>query len=162
MSSERHGQVYRVGAGSMDECEVMAPRKEPNPIDVHVGTRLKSRRGAVGMTQEKLGDQLGVTFQQIQKYEKGANRIGASRLQEISRILDVPVAYFFEDARESVGADVRQPYELAEDAAPAFEGPRGHPSEAHALAKAFSRIGDPRLRRRIIDLVETLAESHRF
>lgn len=144
----------------MEQRETMAPRKQPNPIDVYVGSRLKLRRTAVGMTQEKLGDQLGVTFQQVQKYEKGANRIGASRLQEIARILDVPVAYFFEEARATAHAE--EEFSFAEDPSPSFEGPRGHPSEAHALARAFGRIGDPRLRRRIIDLVETLAEQHRF
>jgi transcriptional regulator with XRE-family HTH domain len=144
----------------MEQREIMAPRKQPNPIDVHVGSRLKLRRTAVGMTQEKLGDQLGVTFQQVQKYEKGANRIGASRLQEIARILDVPVSFFFEDART---VQQEQEFTFAEEAAPAsFEGPRGPASEVHALAKAFSRIGDPRIRRRIIDLVETLAEQQRY
>jgi transcriptional regulator with XRE-family HTH domain len=76
----------------------MIVKKQPNPIDVHVGGRVRLRRGMIGMSQERLGQQLGITFQQIQKYEKGTNRIGASRLQAIARILLAPVSYFFEDA----------------------------------------------------------------
>jgi transcriptional regulator with XRE-family HTH domain len=148
----------------MDQCEAMAPRKQPNPIDVHVGSRLKLRRTMMGMTQEKLGDALGVTFQQVQKYEKGANRIGASRLQEIAKILDVPVSFFFEDAKQAIetpAAMGRMEYGFAEEIT-AFDVPRGASSEAHALAKAFTRIADARIRRRVIDLVETLADaSHR-
>src|SRR6201988_3669252 len=71
-------------------------KKAPNPIDRHVGSRVRMRRMMLGMSQEKLGDALGLTFQQVQKYEKGANRIGASRLQQISQILQVPVSFFFE------------------------------------------------------------------
>jgi transcriptional regulator with XRE-family HTH domain len=73
-------------------------KKAPNPIDKHVGSRVRMRRMMLGMSQEKLGDALGLTFQQVQKYEKGTNRIGASRLQQISNILQVPVAFFFEGA----------------------------------------------------------------
>lgn len=146
----------------------MATRKEPNPIDVHVGSRLKLRRSLMGMTQEKLGEQLGVTFQQVQKYEKGANRIGASRLQEIARILEVPVSFFFEDAQHALDAGhmlaqshPAADYAFAEDASARFELERGPSSEAHALARAFSQISDARIRRRVIDLVETLADSSR-
>src|SRR5689334_4362799 len=70
---------------------------KPNPVDVHVGARVRQRRTLLGMSQEKLGDALGLTFQQVQKYERGANRIGASRLHHVSQVLDVPVGYFFED-----------------------------------------------------------------
>ncbi|RUY60953.1 XRE family transcriptional regulator, partial [Mesorhizobium sp. M7A.F.Ca.CA.001.13.1.1] len=73
-------------------------KKKPNPIDIHVGSRIRLRRNMLGMSQEKLGENLGITFQQIQKYEKGTNRVGASRLQAIASILGVPVAFFFEDA----------------------------------------------------------------
>jgi transcriptional regulator with XRE-family HTH domain len=76
----------------------MASKKQPNPIDVHVGSRVRLRRMMLGMSQEKLGENLGITFQQIQKYEKGTNRIGASRLQHIARVLSMPVSYFFEGA----------------------------------------------------------------
>jgi transcriptional regulator with XRE-family HTH domain len=73
-------------------------KKKPNPIDIHVGSRVRLRRNMLGMSQEKLGEMLGITFQQIQKYEKGTNRVGASRLQAISTVMNVPVSYFFEDA----------------------------------------------------------------
>src|SRR6185295_18520764 len=76
----------------------MANKKQPNPIDIHVGSRVRLRRMMLGMSQERLGEHLGITFQQIQKYEKGTNRIGASRLQHIARVLTVPVSFFFEDA----------------------------------------------------------------
>lgn len=82
----------------------MLNKKSPNPIDVHVGSRVRLRRMMLGMSQEKLGDALGITFQQIQKYEKGTNRIGASRLQHIARVLTIPVSFFFEDAPGSEGA----------------------------------------------------------
>lgn len=145
------------------QCGTMAPRKQPNPIDIHVGSRLKLRRTMMGMTQEKLGEQLGVTFQQVQKYEKGTNRIGASRLQEISEILGAPVSFFFEEASPMnvPRADEMAFAGVAEDASASFEVPYGNASEAHALAKAFSRISDARIRRRVIDLVETLADSSR-
>ena len=81
----------------------MANKKTPNPVDIHVGSRVRLRRMMLGMSQEKLGEHLGITFQQIQKYEKGTNRIGASRLQHIARVLTVPVAFFFEDAPGSPG-----------------------------------------------------------
>ena len=73
-------------------------KKKPNPIDVHVGSRVRLRRNMLGMSQEKLGEALGITFQQIQKYEKGANRVGASRLQAIATVMNVPVSFFFEDS----------------------------------------------------------------
>ena len=73
--------------------------KRPNPIDIHVGSRVRLKRTMMGLSQEKLGESLGVTFQQVQKYEKGANRIGASRLQQIAAILKTPISFFFEDAR---------------------------------------------------------------
>src|SRR3954447_8504909 len=82
-------------------------KKKPNPIDIHVGSRVRLRRNMLGMSQEKLGENLGITFQQIQKYEKGTNRIGASRLQHIARVLSVPVAFFFEGAPGLNPADGR-------------------------------------------------------
>ena len=75
-------------------------KKKPNPIDIHVSSRIRLRRTMLGMSQEKLGEALGITFQQVQKYEKGTNRVGASRLQNISTTLNVPVSFFFEDAPE--------------------------------------------------------------
>src|SRR5690606_34025694 len=80
------------------EGRMIDNKKKPNPIDIHVGSRVRLRRNMLGMSQEKLGERLGITFQQVQKYEKGTNRVGASRLQAIASILDAPVSFFFEDA----------------------------------------------------------------
>lgn len=129
-------------------------KKAPNPIDKHVGSRVRMRRMMLAMSQEKLGDALGLTFQQVQKYEKGTNRIGASRLQQISSILQVPVAFFFEGAPDLDGAGQSG----AEDApSPAYISDFLATSDGLALTKAFMRIPDPKLRRRIVDLVEQIA-----
>ncbi|MEM8878287.1 MAG: helix-turn-helix transcriptional regulator [Pseudomonadota bacterium] len=127
--------------------------KKPNPIDVHVGARLRQRRVTRGVSQERLGEQLGVTFQQIQKYEKGSNRIGASRLFEIARFLDIPVGYFYEglpDDPEQAGI------EGLGEAASAYEHEDDVGADGLRLSKAFVRIKDSRTRRLIIELVETL------
>jgi transcriptional regulator with XRE-family HTH domain len=130
-------------------------KKAPNPIDKHVGARLRMRRVLVGMSQEKLGEALDITFQQIQKYEKGANRIGASRLQQLARVLDVPPAFFFEGAPPG------------ETAPGGFSEPRGSSyvvdflstAEGLQLNRAFAMIRDPKVRKRILDLVASLAEA---
>jgi transcriptional regulator with XRE-family HTH domain len=128
--------------------------KQPNPIDIHVGNRVKLRRMMLGVSQEKLGEQLGLTFQQVQKYEKGMNRISASRLLEIGRLLEAPVAYFFEGAPgsavEIVGfAEGGEPNSLLEF---------GNTREGLELNRAFVRIGDARVRRSVLDLVRALAD----
>ena len=131
----------------------MASKKSPNPIDIHVGSRVRLRRMMLGMSQEKLGDHLGITFQQIQKYEKGTNRIGASRLQHIATVLKVPVSFFFEDApgtpEEMTGFGETKPTSYVVDFLSSSEG--------LSLNKAFVRIRDPKVRKRIVDLVRTLA-----
>lgn len=126
--------------------------KKPNPIDIHVGGRVRLRRMMVGMSQERLGEQLGITFQQIQKYEKGTNRIGASRLQNIASVLTVPVSFFFEGApgqSDASGTETRDGAGQVVDFLSSSEGLQ--------LNRAFVRIADPRLRRRIIDLVRAVA-----
>lgn len=127
-------------------------KKKPNPIDVHVGGRIRLRRNMLGMSQEKLGENLGITFQQIQKYEKGTNRVGASRLQAISSILEVPVAFFFEDAPGGGEG-------LAEESQTAYVVDFLSSTEGLQLNRAFVRIGDPKVRRKIIDLVRALADE---
>jgi len=131
----------------------MANKKQPNPIDIHVGSRVRLRRMMLGMSQEKLGESLGITFQQIQKYEKGTNRIGASRLQHIATVLSVPVSFFFEDAPgtpdEAAGFGETRPAHYVVDFLSSSEGIQ--------LNKAFVRIKDAKLRRRIIDLVKAAA-----
>jgi len=128
-------------------------KKAPNPVDRHVGGRLRMRRMMLPMSQEKLGGALGLTFQQIQKYEKGTNRIGASRLQQISQILQVPVSFFFEGA-PNVNA---RSHGVQDAPSPAYVSDFLATSEGMALTKAFTRIKSPRLRRRIVDLVEEIA-----
>jgi transcriptional regulator with XRE-family HTH domain len=131
-------------------------KKIPNPIDRHVGARVRMRRMMMSMSQEKLGDQLNLTFQQVQKYEKGTNRIGASRLQQISRILAVPVSFFFEGApgqSDETGG-------FAEGPATGYVSDFLATSEGLALTRAFLRVRDPKVRRRIVDLVESLAEPN--
>jgi len=129
------------------------PKKAPNPVDRHVGGRVRMRRMMLAMSQEKLGDALGLTFQQVQKYEKGTNRIGASRLQQISEILQVPVSFFFEGA-----PNLNVEIDVAKSApSPSYVSDFLATSEGLALTKAFTRIKRPRLRRRIVDLVEEIA-----
>lgn len=130
-------------------------KKKPNPVDIHVGSRVRLRRTMLGMSQEKLGESLGITFQQIQKYEKGTNRIGASRLQRISEVMTVPVSFFFEDAPTSPSTGTG----LQEPTGPDFVVDFLSSSEGLQLNRAFVRIADPKVRRRVIDLVRTLAES---
>ncbi len=128
-------------------------KKAPNPIDKHVGSRVRMRRMMLGMSQEKLGDALGLTFQQVQKYEKGTNRIGASRLQQISLILQVPVAFFFEGAPAPPG----RPAGLEEAPSPAYVTDFLATNDGLSLVKAFMRIPNPKLRRRVVELVEEMA-----
>jgi transcriptional regulator with XRE-family HTH domain len=135
----------------------MMAKKAPNPIDKHVGSRVRMRRMMLGMSQEKLGNALGLTFQQVQKYEKGTNRIGASRLQQISHILQVPVSFFFEGA-PSVGGAARVEG-MSEAPSPAYVSDFLATSDGLALTKAFMRISDSKLRRRIVDLVEQIASD---
>ena len=133
----------------------MMAKKAPNPIDKHVGSRVRMRRMMLGMSQEKLGNNLGLTFQQVQKYEKGTNRIGASRLQQISHILQVPVSFFFEGAPANVNGPRSE--EMNEAPSPAYVSDFLATSDGLALTKAFMRISDMKLRRRIVDLVEQIA-----
>ena len=132
--------------------------RRPNPIDIHVGNRVRLQRMLIGISQEKLGERLGLTFQQVQKYEKGINRIGASRLFELSRVLGVPVQFFYDDA--PLGGS-------AQAATPGFaeRSPDSHvfeflsSREGLELNRAFSRITDPKVRKSVLDLVRSLADG---
>jgi len=128
-------------------------KKAPNPIDKHVGSRVRMRRMMLGMSQEKLGDALDLTFQQVQKYEKGTNRIGASRLQQIAQILQVPVSFFFEGAPTAGDGATG----MNEAPSPAYISDFLATSDGLALTRAFMHIKDSKLRRRIVDLVEQMA-----
>nr|WP_321442644.1 helix-turn-helix transcriptional regulator [uncultured Cohaesibacter sp.] len=131
----------------------MASKKAPNPIDIYVGSRVRLRRMMLSMSQEKLGEHLGITFQQIQKYEKGTNRIGASRLQHIATVLEVPVSFFFEDApgspQEAAG--------LAESKTENYVIDFLSSSEGLQLNRAFVQIKEPKVRRKIVELVREIA-----
>ncbi len=129
-------------------------KKKPNPTDIHVGSRIRMRRNMLGMSQEKLGESLGITFQQIQKYEKGTNRVGASRLQAISDILGVPVSFLFEDAPGNDNAAAKG---FSEDSSVGFAMEFCSSAEGLQLNRAFVKIGDSKVRRKIIELVKTLA-----
>ena len=126
--------------------------KRPNNTDSYVGSRVRIQRKMLGMSQEKLGEQLGITFQQVQKYEKGANRIGASRLQTISQILEVPISYFFPQEPAAVGG-------MGENTQSDYISDFMMSSEGIELNRAFAQIKDPKLRRKVIDLVRTMAST---
>jgi len=146
----------RSGIDAGYRSHLMMAKKAPNPIDKHVGSRVRMRRMMLSMSQEKLGDALGLTFQQVQKYEKGTNRIGASRLQQISHILQVPVAFFFEGAPNLHGG-AHGTDGMREAPSPAYVSDFLATSDGLSLTKAFMRIKEPKLRRRIVDLVEQIA-----
>ena len=127
------------------------PKKQANPIDIQVGNRVRIRRMLIGMSQERLGDLLGLTFQQVQKYEKGVNRIGAGRLFEVSRILNVPVDFFYEGvAAQLAGGE-------PEGTPPVMEFVSS--GEGLQLSLAFMKIKDAKVRKRVLDLVKSLAEE---
>lgn len=148
----------KVGAILKAGREERLPPGVSNPVDVHVGSRVRLRRTLLGMSQEKLGDAVGLTFQQIQKYERGANRIGASRLYEFSRVLDVTVSYFFEDLPEELkthqgrlSAGMREPEEESLERDPMAK------RETLELVRAYYRISNARVRKRVFDLAKALA-----
>ncbi|MEA4838016.1 MAG: helix-turn-helix transcriptional regulator [Rhodospirillaceae bacterium] len=130
---------------------------QPNPIDIHVGARVRQRRTLLGMSQEKLGQAIGLTFQQVQKYERGGNRIGASRLFDLARALDVPVSYFFQDIPEEVSR--QSPRMLHSDPVEEFQQPDADPMtrrETLELVRAYYRISDPHIRKRVLELTRSL------
>ena len=137
--------------------EVIVLTSNPNPVDVHVGRRVRLRRTLLGMSQEKLGEALGLTFQQIQKYERGANRIGSSRLYKLSQVLDVPISFFFDDmdaqVAEANGAG------MAESGQAAFETDQLARRESLELVRAYYRIQEPAVRKRVFELVKSIAAS---
>ena len=142
--------------GQLNENEAGHTKKTPNPIDVHVGSRVRLRRMLVGMSQERLGEMLGLTFQQIQKYEKGANRIGASRLYQISQILGVQVQFFFDDMADTGGVT---PGNFSDSDSAPYVMDFVSSSEGLQLNRAFTNIDDPRIRKRLLDLIKTLGEE---
>lgn len=136
--------------------QVVAAKKQANPIDAQVGTRVRLRRMLIGMSQEKLGELLGLTFQQVQKYEKGVNRIGAGRLFHVAQILGVPIDYFYEGAIEQLPNTA---HGFAEEPARPPVMDFLSTGEGLQLTLAFMRIKDAKVRKRVLELVRSLAET---
>jgi transcriptional regulator with XRE-family HTH domain len=138
----------------------------PSPIDVHVGSRIRLRRTLVGASLEALGEALGLTYQQVQKYERGANRVGASRLFDISRVLNVPILFFFEDMPEGMDATAmsaprgRVRAGVEEREPPSYrEANNLTKRETLELVRAYYRITEPAVRKRMFDLMKSLAPA---
>jgi transcriptional regulator with XRE-family HTH domain len=136
------------------------PPGTPNPVDVHVGSRVRLRRTLLGLSQEKLGEAVGLTFQQIQKYERGANRIGASRLFEFSRILDVPVSFFFDDMGDRFkNGEASLAYGAADQPQMTLDADPLTRRETLELVRAYYRIADPHVRKRLFELTKSLGSA---
>lgn len=135
----------------------------PSPIDVHVGSRIRLRRTLLGMSQERLGEALGLTFQQVQKYERGVNRVGASRLFDLSRVLDVPISFFFDDMPDSVantfGAQSSRRSSGLAESGDGFGDDTLNRRETLELVRAYYRITDPALRKRVFDLIKSMGPA---
>ncbi|WDI32666.1 helix-turn-helix domain-containing protein [Hyphococcus flavus] len=139
----------------MTKQKAASKKDNPHPVDIHVGSRVKLRRMVMGVSQDTLGKAMGLTFQQIQKYEKGVNRISASKIYELSHQLEVPIQYFFEDYADGPGYT----YGFA-------EGEAGDPfmqlvqsPEGIQLCRCFASIKDPEVKKKVLDLVKSIAES---
>jgi len=136
-----------------------------SPIDAHVGARIRLRRTLMGMSQERLGEALGLTFQQVQKYERGVNRVGASRLFDLSRVLDVPISFFFDDMPEPL-AGTQGSYQLNRSVSGFADGQDGFGSEdmlnrreTLELVRAYYRINEPSVRKRVFDLIKSMGPA---
>jgi transcriptional regulator with XRE-family HTH domain len=134
----------------------------PSPIDVHVGSRIRLRRTLLGMSQERLGESLGLTFQQVQKYERGVNRVGASRLFDLSRVLDVPISFFFDDMPDSLAANfggVTSRRSGGGESQDPFGDDTLSRRETLELVRAYYRITDPSIRKRVFDLIKSMGPA---
>ncbi len=131
----------------------------PAPIDVHVGARLRQRRTLLGMTQPNLGDALGVTFQQAQKYERGTNRISASRLFDLCRVLDVPIEYFFDDMPTAIAASSPAQGGGKAKKPPSYKPDPMAKRETLELVRAYYKITDPEIRKRLFEMTKTLGAA---
>ncbi len=139
-----------------------AGESRPSPIDVHVGSRIRLRRTLIGMSQERLGEALGLTFQQVQKYERGVNRVGASRLYDLSRVLDVPISFFFDDMPDSTGNGAGSTHIAGFSERAEFGGHGDDPlakRETLELVRAYYRITDPAVRKRVFELIKSMGPS---
>ncbi len=136
-----------------------------SPIDVHVGGRIRLRRTLMGMSQERLGEALGLTFQQVQKYERGVNRVGASRLFDLSRVLDVPISFFFDDMPEPL-ASMHGTYHTTRATGGFSEHQEAFGADENMnrretleLVRAYYRITDPAVRKRVFDLIKSMGPT---
>ncbi len=163
-SGLKDGNVMTVsGEMPMPRAEPAAGSEKesrPSPIDVHVGTRIRLRRTLLGMSQERLGEALGLTFQQVQKYERGVNRVGASRLFDLSRVLDVPISFFFDDMPDalsgSYGAQANKRLAGFADSQDGFADDTLNRRETLELVRAYYRITDPSVRKRVFELIKSM------
>jgi transcriptional regulator with XRE-family HTH domain len=138
----------------------MASKGYPNPIDVHVGARIRLRRTLLGISQTTLADAMGLTFQQVQKYEKGANRVSSSRLYDAARILDIPLSYFFDEM--SAGVSAQTPSELLKTRRTPDADQEKDPlarRETLEFVRAYYKIQDPVVRKRVFELTKVMARS---
>ncbi len=131
----------------------------PRPVDAHVGARIRLRRTMLGMSQEKLAEALGLTFQQVQKYEHGANRVGSSRLYELSKILDVPIQFFFDEMPADIAATARGGGGHSKKAVLDYEPDTLAKRETLELVRAYYKIRHPKVRKKVFDLAKALAKS---
>ena len=131
----------------------------PRPVDAHVGARVRLRRTMLGMSQEKLAQALGLTFQQVQKYERGTNRVGSSRLYELSKILDVPIQFFFDEMPAEIAATARTGNGGFAEAAADYQPDTLAKRETLELVRAYYRIKDPRVRKKVYSLAKTLGRD---
>ena len=131
----------------------------PRPVDAHVGARVRLRRTMLGMSQEKLAQALGLTFQQVQKYERGTNRVGSSRLYELSKILDVPIQFFFDEMPAEIAATARGGNGGFAEAAADYQPDTLAKRETLELVRAYYRIKSPRVRKKVFDLAKTLGKG---
>lgn len=145
------------GEGANDSEAAGRGTRRANPIDVHVGSRVRLRRMILGMSQEKLGEHLGLTFQQVQKYEKGVNRIGASRLFDLANVLGVPVQFFYDEAPELSSAPTSPHVGLAEPPGENYVIDFLSTREGLELNKAFAKVSDPNVRRAVVEMVRAIA-----
>jgi transcriptional regulator with XRE-family HTH domain len=139
-----------------DDADDRSNSRRANPVDKHVGERVRMRRMLLGMSQERLGEHLGLTFQQVQKYEKGVNRIGASRLFDLAQVLGVPIQYFYESMSAATSGHLGVPG-FADKPGDTYVADFLSSRDSVELNKAFARITDPRIRRSIVDMVRSIA-----
>ncbi len=133
--------------------------RAPNPVDVNVGTRVRLRRTLLGMTQTGLGQAIGLTFQQVQKYERGVNRIGSSRLYDLARVLDVPVNFFFDEMPKEIASKSGAGSSGAVAGAEEFDPDIVSKRETLELVRAYYKIGSPQVRKRLFEMVKALGKS---